>query len=115
MRTPTGVGGVKTPVKHPPSGAAKSRKFSQNQKSNAQNHASFRKIKNQTRKTVQVFAKSKIKRAKSRKFSQNQKSNATRRSTYFSGVLEKAGIATIHRNNGQGSFITINEKYRNIK
>ena len=48
MRTPKGVGGVKTPVKHPPSGAAKPCEFSQNQKSNA---------------------------AKSRKFSQNQKSN----------------------------------------
>ena len=39
----------------------------------------------------------------------------TRRSTYFSGVLEKAGIATVHRSDGQGSFIAINEKYRNIK
>ena len=37
------------------------------------------------------------------------------RSTYFSGVLEKAGIATIHRSDGQGSFITIKEKYRDIK
>ena len=37
------------------------------------------------------------------------------RSTYFSGALEKAGIATIHKSEGQGSYITINEKYRDIK
>ena len=37
------------------------------------------------------------------------------RSTYFSGTLEKAGIATIHRSQGQGSFITINDAYRNMK
>ena len=37
------------------------------------------------------------------------------RSTYFSGVLEKAGIATIHKSEGQGSFITINGKYKSIK
>lgn len=37
------------------------------------------------------------------------------RSTYFSGVLEKAGIATIHKSEGQDSYITINEKYRDIK
>ena len=37
------------------------------------------------------------------------------RSTYFSGVLEKAGIATIHKSEGLGSYITINEKYRDIK
>ena len=41
--------------------------------------------------------------------------STTRRSTYYSGVLEKAGIATIHKSNGQGSYITINEKYRDIK
>ena len=57
VRTPKGVGGVKTPVKHPPSGAAKPCEFSQNQKSNAQNRASFRKIKNQTPQNSASFRK----------------------------------------------------------
>ena len=46
---------------------------------------------------------------------QNYGETVLSRSTYFSGVLEKAGIATIHRSDGQGSFITINGKYRDIK
>ena len=36
------------------------------------------------------------------------------RSTYFSGVLEWAGIVTIHKSNGHGSYITVNPEYRNI-
>ena len=39
--------------------------------------------------------------------------SVTRRSTYYSGVLAWAGILTIHRSQGNGSFITINPKYRN--
>ena len=38
----------------------------------------------------------------------------TRRSTYYSGILDWAGIATLHRSQGNGSYITINTKYRNI-
>ena len=38
----------------------------------------------------------------------------TRRSTYYSGILAWAGIVSLHRSTGQGSFITVNEKYRNI-
>ena len=38
----------------------------------------------------------------------------TRRSTYYSGVLAWAGIITIHRSQGNGSYITVNTKYRNI-
>ena len=38
----------------------------------------------------------------------------TRRSTYYSGILAWAGIATLHRSQGNGSYITINTKYRNI-
>lgn len=38
----------------------------------------------------------------------------TRRSTYYSGVLAWAGIVTVHRSQGHGSFITVNAKYRNI-
>jgi len=38
----------------------------------------------------------------------------TRRSTYYSGVLAWAGIITIHRSQGKGSFITVNAKYRNM-
>ena len=36
------------------------------------------------------------------------------RSTYFSGILEWAGIVTIHKSTGKGSYITVNEEYRNI-
>ena len=38
----------------------------------------------------------------------------TRRSTYYSGILAWAGIITIHRSEGNGSYITVNAKYRNI-
>ena len=38
----------------------------------------------------------------------------TRRSTYYSGILAWAGIVTVHRSKGNGSFITVNLKYRNI-
>ena len=36
----------------------------------------------------------------------------TRRSTYYSGILAWAGIVTIHKSQGQGSFITVNPQYR---
>ena len=36
------------------------------------------------------------------------------RSTYFSGILEWAGIVTIHKSTGNGSYITVNKEYRNI-
>ena len=38
----------------------------------------------------------------------------TRRSTYYSGILAWAGIITLHRSQGNGSYITVNAKYRNI-
>ena len=38
----------------------------------------------------------------------------TRRSTYYSGVLAWAGIITVHRSQGYGSYITVNIKYRNF-
>lgn len=38
----------------------------------------------------------------------------TRRSTYYSGILAWAGIVEVHRSQGQGSFITVKEKYRNM-
>ena len=38
----------------------------------------------------------------------------TRRSTYYSGILAWAGIVTIHKSEGKGSYITVNPKYRNI-
>lgn len=40
--------------------------------------------------------------------------SVTRRSTYYSGVLSWAGIVSMHRSQGKGSFITVNAKYRNI-
>ncbi|MBD5131491.1 MAG: DUF2089 domain-containing protein [Clostridiales bacterium] len=36
-----------------------------------------------------------------------------RRSTYFSGILDWAGIAVNHRSQGRGGFITINPEYMN--
>ena len=36
------------------------------------------------------------------------------RSTYYSGVLEWAGIVTIHKSTGKGSYITVNKEYRSI-
>lgn len=38
----------------------------------------------------------------------------TRRSTYYSGILAWAGIVTIHKSEGKGSFITVNPEYRKI-
>ena len=38
----------------------------------------------------------------------------TRRSTYYSGILAWAGMVSIHRSQGRGSYITVNPKYRNI-
>ena len=38
--------------------------------------------------------------------------SVTRRSTYYSGILAWAGIITIHRSQGNGSFITVNSQYR---
>ncbi len=40
--------------------------------------------------------------------------SVTRRSTYYSGILAWAGIVTIHRSQGKGSFITVNHQYRDI-
>lgn len=41
-------------------------------------------------------------------------SSTMRRSTYFSGILAWAGIATVHRSQGNGSFITINNDFMNL-
>ena len=38
----------------------------------------------------------------------------TRRSTYYSWILAWSGIVALHRSQGNGSFITVNAKYRNI-
>lgn len=38
-----------------------------------------------------------------------------RRSTYYSGILDWAGIAVNHRSQGRGGFITINPEYMNCK
>ena len=38
----------------------------------------------------------------------------TRRSTYYSGILAWAGIITLHKSDGKGSYITVNPKYRNV-
>lgn len=40
--------------------------------------------------------------------------SVTRRSTYYSGILAWAGIVTLHGDQGCGSFITVNDKYRDI-
>lgn len=42
-------------------------------------------------------------------------SSTMRRSTYFSGILAWAGIATVHRSQGKGSFITINNEFLNLE
>ena len=42
-------------------------------------------------------------------------SSTMRRSTYFSGILAWAGIATVHRSQGNGSYITINNNYLNLE
>ena len=36
----------------------------------------------------------------------------TRRSTYYSGILAWAGIVTVHKSQGKGSFITVNPAYQ---
>ena len=41
--------------------------------------------------------------------------SVTRRSTYYSGILAWAGIVTIHKSQGNCSFITVNASYRDIK
>lgn len=38
-------------------------------------------------------------------------SSTMRRSTYYSGILDWAGIAVNHRSNGHGGYITINPEY----
>ncbi len=40
--------------------------------------------------------------------------SVTRRSTYYSGILAWADVVTLHKSQGKGSFITVNDKYRNI-
>lgn len=40
-------------------------------------------------------------------------SSTMRRSTYYSGILDWAGIAVNHRSQGRGGFITINPEYMN--
>lgn len=42
-------------------------------------------------------------------------SSTMRRSTYFSGILAWAGIATVHRSQGNGSFITVNNEFMNLE
>lgn len=44
----------------------------------------------------------------------NYGDTALSRSTYFSGILAWAGIVTIHKSEGEGSYITVNEDYRCI-
>ena len=39
--------------------------------------------------------------------------SVTRRSTYYSGILAWAGIVTLHKSEGKGSYITIAPAYRN--
>ncbi len=38
----------------------------------------------------------------------------TRRSTYYSGILAAAGIVTIYKSAGEGSYVIVNAKYCNI-
>ena len=40
--------------------------------------------------------------------------SVTRRSTYYSGILAWAGIVTLHKSQGKGSYITVNSQYCNI-
>ena len=39
-------------------------------------------------------------------------SAVTRRSTYYSGILAWAGVVTLHKSEGEGSYITVNEAFR---
>lgn len=41
-------------------------------------------------------------------------SSTMRRSTYFSGILAWAGIVTVHRSQGKGSFITVNNEFMSL-
>ena len=41
-------------------------------------------------------------------------SSTMRRSTYFSGILAWAGIVTVHRSQGNGSFITVNNEFKTL-
>ena len=45
---------------------------------------------------------------------QNDGSTVTRRSTYYSGILAWAGIVTLHKSEGKGSYITVYPEFRNI-
>ena len=38
----------------------------------------------------------------------------TRRSTYYSGILAWAGIVSLNKSEGNGSYITVNQEFRNI-
>ena len=42
-------------------------------------------------------------------------SSTMRRSTYFSGILAWAGIITVHRSQGKGSFITVNSEFMDME
>ena len=41
-------------------------------------------------------------------------STVTRRSTYYSGILAWAGIVTLHKSEGAGSYITVNAAFRGV-
>ena len=41
-------------------------------------------------------------------------SAVTRRSTYYSGILAWAGIVTLHKSEGAGSYILVNEAFRRV-
>jgi hypothetical protein len=41
-------------------------------------------------------------------------SSVTRRSTYYSGILAWAGIVSLHKSEGAGSYITVNKDFRHI-
>ena len=45
---------------------------------------------------------------------QKDGTSVTRRSTYYSGILAWAGIVTLHKSEGKGSYITVNQEFRNI-
>ena len=45
---------------------------------------------------------------------QEDGTSVTRRSTYYSGILDWAGIVTLHKDEGKGSYITVNSEFRNI-
>ena len=45
---------------------------------------------------------------------QKDGTSVTRRSTYYSGILDWAGIVRLHKDEGKGSYITVNSEFRNI-